>query len=123
MRDIRASSAPMMDQCPASGMAQEGEITVGSTGRPAIVGSTVHAISRQIVEEHLTHVPDVEPYMIENGLESEVDHSELEMLSMFFLQSWREMKDKIANVVCEAEMKYPAGDIMITGHTDIKGVR
>jgi len=85
-RSVWPSGLALINACPAAAWGDEDDIVVRSRGVPAVIGSCVHEIGRDIVEQKLTEAPDLTSYLAKYGLQDRRD--DVFFPSLFLSQAW-----------------------------------
>jgi len=90
----RASSVPRILRCPASSVAPD--IYIDESGEAAAVGSAVHNVLAQVVEEGLTQLPEVGKAAELHRLE---DYAELIRLGWAGVNALEDLRPSISNIL------------------------
>ena len=123
---IWASSLPRITTCPASLEAGPDEIIIKSSGQPANLGSAVHKVCEDIVNNNLTSLPDLKEISVKYEIEDMLD--ELRLLSIFALNEWNggeePLKSYFKSPECEHRNAYSFSvdgrEIELVAKTDIE---
>jgi len=109
-RSIWPSGLAIIDACPGAAWGDNDPVVVKSTGLPATIGSCVHKIGQDIVEQKLTSVPDLEPYLLEYDIEKSRD--DVFFPSLFLSQAWSGYKGEpglsqyFPSPICEKKLEH-----------------
>ena len=110
VRSIWPSGLAIVDACPAAAWGDTDVIVVKSTGQPAVVGSCVHEIGQDIVNQRLDNVPDLVPYLVKYNLEKSRD--DVFFPSLFLSQAWSGYKGTpglsrfFPSPICEKKLEH-----------------
>jgi len=109
-KSVWPSGLAIINACPASAWGPADEIVVKSTGQPAVVGSCVHEIGQDIVDQGLDNVPDLLPYLVKYDLEKSRD--DVFFPSLFLSQAWSGYKGApglsqfFPSPICEKKLEH-----------------
>lgn len=125
---IWASSLPRIVLCPASLYVKPDEMLIKSSGKPAKLGSAVHEVCENMVNNNLTSLPDLKEISVRYEIEDMLD--ELRMLSNFALTAWnggdKPLKSYFRNPKCEERNTYSLKaddkDIEFVARSDIEEI-
>lgn len=110
VRSIWPSGFAVIEACAAAAWGDADEIVVSETGDAAVVGSCVHEIAKDIVEQGLPDVPPLDAYLVKWDLQDKRD--DVFFLSLFVSQAWagykgvESLKRFFPSPICEKKLEH-----------------
>lgn len=109
-RSMWPSGLALVDACPGAAWGDADEVVVKTTGLPAVVGSCVHEIGKDMIDQKLPEVPDLIPYLVKYDLEEKRD--DVFFPSLFLSQAWAGYKGApglsqyFPSPICEKKLEH-----------------